>query len=152
MDLARPPEDRTCLVKHLSADVAGDGSHGEAVGATRQRVEHVRGVERLPRREGTGAAVAPVEQAGRALDDDGCGDGVDVPSRGTDPSGVTVSAYDDVHDELLARAAGLVDRGGWWRRLVAEIDERGGVEVGAELADVEMPVDRDDLGERELHD
>jgi hypothetical protein len=60
------------------------------------------------------AAVAVVEEPDRALDDDRCRDGVAVAPGRADPAGVRASAYDDVHHELLSRAAVLVDRRRGW--------------------------------------
>src|SRR3954451_7269912 len=95
--------------------------------------------------------MTPVEESRYALHDNRGGDGVDVPPGGGDASRVRTTTYDDVHDELLRRAAALVDRGRGRGLGVPEVVERGRVEVGTQITDVEVASDRNDLGERQLH-
>jgi len=98
------------------------------------------GIERLSWRHRARAPVPPGEEADRAFNDDRCGHGVDVAAGAGDAAPVRSPTHDDVHHELLSRASSVV--GGGRRRSgdVVGVVERRGVEVGAELADVENPV------------
>src|SRR6187402_2731204 len=101
--------------------------HLESLDVSLQSGQHVVGVEGLPGCQRAGTAVTTVEEPSHSLDDDRCGDGVDVAAGDRQATRDRPMTYDDVHDEPLRRAPALVGRGGRWRAGVTQIVERTGV-------------------------
>ncbi len=79
--------------------------HHKAVDVSLERGQDVAGIEHLSGCRSAGSAVSPVQESGRALDNDRSGHGIDVTAGGTEARMSWATSYDDVHDELSGRTA-----------------------------------------------